>query len=58
MKKTFSILALLCVFSLAYATADSTTVFYKIRLAQDIDKAAERLVVRGLKKHMKPMLTM
>lgn len=50
MKKTFSILALLCVFSLAYASADSTTVFYKIRLAQDIDKAAERLVVKGLEK--------
>ena len=50
MKKTFSILALLCVFSLAYAAADSTTVFYKIRLAQDIDKAAERLVVKGLEK--------
>ena len=50
MKKIFSILALLCVFSLAHAAADSTTVFYKIRLAQDIDKAAERLVVKGLEK--------
>lgn len=37
-------------FSTELSAADSTTVFYRIRLAQDIDKAAQRLVVKGLEK--------
>ena len=44
----------ICFLSLLYAVTvfgnDSTRVFYRIRLDQDIDKAAQRLVVSGLKK--------
>lgn len=50
MKRLLFILSLLLMFSTALSAADSTTVFYRIRLAQDIDKAAQRLVVKGLEK--------
>lgn len=50
MKRILSIVSLLCVFAVALSAADSTTVFYRIRLAQEIDKAAQRLVVKGLQK--------
>lgn len=50
MKRIFSVIALLCAFSAALSAADSTSVFYRIRLDQDIDKAAQRLVVKGLEK--------
>lgn len=50
MKRIFSVIALSCVFAAVLCAADSTAVFYRIRLAQDIDKAAERLVVKGLEK--------
>lgn len=50
MKRIFSVIALACVFASVLCAADSTAVFYRIRLAQDIDKAAERLVVKGLEK--------
>ena len=50
MKRIFSVIALFCVFAAVLCAADSTAVFYRIRLAQDIDKAAERLVVKGLEK--------
>ena len=50
MKRVFSIVALFCAFSALVAASDTTTVFYRIRLAQDIDKAAQRLVVKGLEK--------
>lgn len=50
MKRMLSIVSLLWMFSTTLSAADSTTVFYRIRLAQDIDKAAQRLVVKGLEK--------
>ena len=50
MKRIFSVIALLCAFSAALSAADSTSVFYRIRLDQDIDQAAQRLVVKGLEK--------
>lgn len=50
MKGFFSVFALFCALSTAVLAADSTTVFYRIRLDQDIDKAAQRLVVKGLEK--------
>ena len=50
MKRIFSVIALFCVFAAVLCAADSTTVFYRIRLDQDIDKAAQRLVVKGLEK--------
>lgn len=50
MKRIFSVIALFCVFSAVLAAADSTSVFYRIRLDRDIDKAAQRLVVKGLEK--------
>ena len=50
MKRVFSIVALFCAFSALVAASDTTAVFYRIRLAQDIDKAAQRLVVKGLEK--------
>ena len=50
MKRIFSVIALACVFASVLCAADSTAVFYRIRLDQDIDKAAERLVVKGLEK--------
>jgi membrane-bound serine protease (ClpP class) len=50
MKRILSIVSLLCVFAVALSAADSTAVFYRIRLAQEIDKAAQRLVVKGLQK--------
>ena len=50
MKKIFSIIALLCAFITALSAADSTSVFYRIRLDQDIDKAAQRLIIKGLEK--------
>ena len=43
-----SVFAILCLFS-AYAS-DSLSVVYRIRLDQNIDKAAQRLVVLGLEK--------
>ena len=50
MKRIFSVIALFCVFASVLCAADSTAVFYRIRLDQDIDKAAQRLVVKGLEK--------
>ena len=50
MKKFFSIIALICAFMTAVSAADSTSVFYRIRLDKDIDKASQRLVVKGLEK--------
>ena len=50
MKKFFSIIALFCAFMTAVSAADSTSVFYRIRLDKDIDKASQRLVVKGLEK--------
>ena len=50
MKRIFSVIALFCVCAAALCAADSTAVFYRIRLDQDIDKAAQRLVVKGLEK--------
>ena len=50
MKRIFSVIALFCALSALLSAADSTSVFYRIRLARDIDKAAQRLVVKGLEK--------
>ena len=50
MKKIFSIIALFCALATALSAADSTFVFYRIRLEKDIDKASQRLVVKGLEK--------
>lgn len=44
---TFLLAALL---SVAAFASDSLSVIYRIRLDQDIDKAAERIVVKGLEK--------
>lgn len=49
MKKIIAISALLCMYVAAFAT-DSLTVFYRIRLNQDIDPSAQRLVTLGLEK--------
>ena len=49
MKKIIAISALLCIYVAAFAT-DSLTVFYRIRLNQDIDPSAQRLVTLGLEK--------
>ena len=48
------LIAVLCLFSAfeAFCT-DSLTVFYRIRLDQDIDKSSERLVSIGLEKALK-----
>lgn len=48
MKKFFSIIALFCACVTALSAADSTSVIYRIRLDKDIDKASQRLVVKGL----------
>lgn len=48
MKKFFSIIALFCACLTALSAADSTSVIYRIRLDKDIDKASQRLVVKGL----------
>ena len=53
MKKFFSIIALICAFMTAVSAADSTSVFYRIRLDKDIDKASQRLVVKGLENAQK-----
>ena len=50
MKKIFSIIAFFCALATALSAADSTFVFYRIRLEKDIDKASQRLVVKGLEK--------
>ena len=49
MKRSILILAA-AVLSLVCYGSDSLKVFYRIRLDQDIDKAAQRLVVLGLEK--------
>lgn len=49
MRRFVSLIALFLHFTFAFA-GDSTTVFYRIRLNQDIDKAAQRLLVLGLEK--------
>lgn len=49
MKRIFAVLAMLPLAFNALAT-DSLTVFYRIRLDMDIDKAAQRKVVTGLSK--------
>ena len=49
MKRSILILAA-AVLSLVCYGSDSLKVFYRIRLDQDIDKAAQRLVVLGLDK--------
>lgn len=49
MKKV--LLSILTVYLCIIASAsDSLTVFYRIRLDQDIDKSSQRLVVTGLQK--------
>ena len=58
MKRILSIVSLLYVFAVALSAADSTAVFYRIRLAQEIDKAAQRLVVKGLQKAAEVQFTM
>ena len=52
MKRIISFVIMLLVFLPAYA-ADSLNLFYRIRLDQDIDQAAQRLVVLGLEKAAK-----
>ena len=49
MKRLFLALIALSAYASAYA-ADSLNVFYRIRLDQDIDPSAQRLVVLGLEK--------
>ena len=46
-------LILLCILPVQAFCSDSLTVIYRIRLNQDIDKAAQRLVVMGLEKSVK-----
>ena len=46
-------LILLCILPVQAFCSDSLTVIYSIRLNQDIDKAAQRLVVIGLEKSVK-----
>ena len=52
MKRILIIFAVLMTGLLAHAN-DSLTVFYRIRLDQDIDQSAQRLVVLGLEKAAK-----
>ena len=48
------LIAIVCLFaSFAAFCQDSLTVFYRIRLDQDIDKSSERLVSIGLEKALK-----
>lgn len=49
MKHFLTFIALICMSAAAFA-ADSLTVFYRIRLDQDIDPSAQRLVTLGLEK--------
>ena len=49
MKRLIIILSAFLISAVSYA-GDSLNVFYRIRLDQDIDKAAQRLVVLGLEK--------
>ena len=49
MKHFLTFIALICISTAAFA-ADSLTVFYRIRLDQDIDPSAQRLVTLGLEK--------
>ena len=49
MKRILTVIAMLSLAISAFAS-DSLTVFYRIRLDMDIDKAAQRKVVTGLKK--------
>lgn len=49
MKRLLIILSAFLISAVSYA-GDSLNVFYRIRLDQDIDKAAQRLVVLGLEK--------
>lgn len=49
MKNIFTVLAALVISLVSFAN-DSLSVVYRIRLDQNIDKAAERLVVKGLQK--------
>ncbi len=51
MKRIFTVIAMLSLALCAFAS-DSLTVFYRIRLDMDIDKAAQRKVVTGLQKAM------
>ncbi|MBQ7898856.1 MAG: nodulation protein NfeD [Bacteroidales bacterium] len=52
MKRIFTVIAMLSLALCAFSS-DSLTVFYRIRLDMDIDKAAQRKVVTGLEKAMK-----
>ena len=52
MKRIIFLISFLLIFCSGNA-ADSLTLFYRIRLDQDIDKAAQRLVVLGLEKASK-----
>ncbi len=52
MKRIISVVFLLLIF-ISARTEESSTLFYRIRLDQDIDKAAQRLVVLGLEKAKK-----
>ena len=49
MKRIFTIIAMLSL-AISALASDSLTVFYRIRLDMDIDKAAQRKVVTGLQK--------
>ena len=49
MKRILTVIAMLSLAISAFAS-DSLTVFYRIRLDMDIDKAAQRKVVTGLQK--------
>ena len=48
--KRFMFICAALVACIATQAGDSLNVFYRIRLDQDIDKAAQRLVVLGLEK--------
>lgn len=52
MKHFLTLFALICI-STVLSAADSLSVFYRIRLDQDIDQSAQRLVTIGLEKALK-----
>ena len=48
--KRISLVILFLIISISVFGSDSLTVFYRIRLDQDIDRSSERLVTSGLEK--------
>ena len=52
MKRMISFLSLI-LFSVALHASDSLSIVYRIRLDQDIDQSAQRLVTVGLEKALK-----